>query len=103
MRCDCTNKSPCGKTSRYRCLKRRLKECETCTLVKSRYAMYRMIDRKPVKICIRCGKAKPLTAYYPKTIHSHGHIYQSTESMCKMCRSEHRYEKLAQARASPEL
>ena len=100
LRCDCKHRSLCGVTSRYRCRNRALPECATCTLVR-KYSIFKMVDMKLMKVCVRCGKPKPLTAFYPKTVNIRGKTYHYNENICKMCRSERRYEKLAKARDAP--
>lgn len=84
-------RAKCGLTTWSRCRTRNahLQECETCTLVKRIADNWKMIDRKPHRKCKRCGRFLTLDKFYPKKIKKpDGKVYETTESVCKMCRSE---------------
>ena len=50
---------------------------------------WKMIDRKPYRKCRRCGNFLTLDKYYPKKVKKKdGKVYDTTESVCKMCRSK---------------
>ena len=93
---NCKRMAKCGLTSLYRCQKRRtgMEKCKTCKLVVRVDDRWKMIDRKPHRKCRRCGKFLPLDKFYPKKIKKKdGTVYETTETVCKVCRSEMYYEK----------
>ena len=93
-------RAKCGLTTLSRCRTKNahLPECETCTFVRRVSDKWKMIDRKPHKKCNRCGRFLTLDKFYPKKIHSrNGKTYESTEWVCKMCRSEEGYLKRKKA------
>lgn len=102
IRSDCMRMAPCGRTSKSRCLRNmELPECAGCTLISRMYSRWRMVDRKPMIVCSRCGRTLPVEDFYRKTVRRGDKVYETYEYMCRKCRSEWRYEKLARARASP--
>ena len=88
---DKAKRAKCGLTTLSRCRTQNahLPECETCTLVRRIAGKWKMIDRKPHKKCNKCGRFLTLDKFYPKKIKKpNGKVYETTESVCKMCRSE---------------
>lgn len=91
IKSTCKHMAKCGLTSLSRCKLRKagLPECEGCKLVTRASDRWKMIDRKPYRKCRRCGEFRPLSMFYPKKIKKpDGRIYETNESMCKLCRSE---------------
>lgn len=87
----------CGLTTLSKCRtqKANLPECETCSFVKRRASLWKMIDKKPHKKCCRCGEFLPLFRFSPKVIKKpDGKVYETYESMCRLCKSEYGKEKL---------
>ena len=87
----------CGLTTLSKCRtqKANLPECETCSFVTRRASLWKMIDQKPHKKCCRCGEFLPLFRFSPKVIKKpNGKVYETYESMCRMCKSEYWKEKL---------
>ena len=87
----------CGLTTLSKCRTQNanLPECETCSFVTRRASLWKMIDQKPHKKCCRCGEFLPLFRFSPKVIKKpNGKVYETYESMCRMCKSEYWKEKL---------
>lgn len=100
IRSDCVNMAKCGLTSMSRCKGKRagLAECDGCKLVARVADRWKMIDRKPHKKCSYCGEFLPLERFYPKKNKKpNGKVYESEESICKMCRSRKRYDEKKKA------
>lgn len=97
IRYDCKILAKCGLTSHSRCRANTayLKECETCTLVNKASKRWKMIDRKPYKKCKNCGEFKSVESFYPRRIRKpNGVVYETTEPVCKVCRSVMRIRKI---------
>lgn len=97
LRSTCRKMAKCGLTSLHRCKTRRagLDECNGCNLVARVNERWKMIDRKPHRKCRRCGRFLPLDKFYPKKIKKKdGTVFETTETVCKVCRSEMYYEKV---------
>ena len=91
IKSTCKHMAKCGLTSLSRCKLNNagLPECEGCKLVSRANDRWKMIDRKPHKKCRKCGEFLPLDKFYPKKIKKpDGVIYETTEGVCKMCRSK---------------
>lgn len=87
----------CGLTTLSKCRtqKGNLPECETCSFVTRRASLWKMIDQKPHKKCCRCGEFLPLFRFSPKVIKKpNGKVYETYESMCRLCKSEYGKERV---------
>lgn len=96
VRSDCMYMAKCGLTTLSRCKKQTadLKECDGCKLVTRVSDRWKMIDRKPHKMCRCCGEWLSLDKFYGKRVKKpDGRIYEATEGICKMCRSRIYIEK----------
>lgn len=99
IRNDCVYMAKCGLTSFSRCRKGKanLKECDGCKLVTRVADRWKVVDGKIKKKCGCCGKFLPVDMFYPKRIKKpDGRVYESTQGVCKMCKS--RMEKEAYKR-----
>ena len=86
----------CGLTTLSKCRTRKanLPECDGCKFVLRRFDRWKMIDKKPYKKCLSCGKFLPVNKYYVKKIKKpDGTYYESTGSRCKMCISDEKRKK----------
>ena len=102
---DQAKRAKCGLTTLSRCRSKnaKLPECETCTLVKRITDIWKIIDQKPHRKCRRCGEFLPLDNFYPKKIKKKdGKVYETTETVCKMCRSVMYKEAIIDSVISPK-
>lgn len=99
VKSDEAKRAKCGLVDKWKCAanKAGLKECEDCKLIKRVKDRWKMINRKPYKLCIRCGEFLPVDMFYRKTIKKpNGVVYEALESTCKLCRSRMRHEALGE-------
>lgn len=80
----------CGLTTLSKCkrMKANLKECDGCKLVTRVADRWKVVDGKKYKKCGCCGNFLPVDMFYPKRIKKpDGRLCDSTEGLCKICRS----------------
>ena len=64
----------CGLTTLSKCRTRKanLPECDGCKFVLRRFDRWKMIDKKPHKKCLSCGKFLPVNKFYVKKVKKPG-------------------------------
>lgn len=88
--------SVCGRTSWWRCIKKKesFPECKDCKQVNRKSDKWKMIDHKPHKRCKACGEFLPLWRFYHKQrVLKSGNTSEVYSASCKMCISAKRFRK----------
>lgn len=96
IKCTCTHMAKCGLTSFSRCKNQNagLPECIGCELVTRRVSRLKVINGRIYSQCRCCGELRPLSMFYPKKYKKPGgRVYETHETMCKICRSKEYYRK----------